>query len=186
MIASGPRRGSGNAARPNRKRANPPRRRLLVNLGKQWLILFLTRCDITAILILKRLGFSQPPDDLCGRLGRRTGFFGGLCLDLFSAGPLGLNTLTLTLVALLVSFLPQWFNLNQVTLTVIATAGGTLIFYYTQALMLQMVGISVSTVALQYAGRVALLHGIIAFPLLLPLRWIEWVTNPRPVQLPDL
>lgn len=114
------------------------------------------------------------------------GFFGGLILDIFSAGPLGLNALVLTLVALLVSFLPQWFNLNQVTIAIMATAGGTFLFYYSQAFLLQLVGISVSSAALQYAGRVALLHGILAFPLLLPLRWLEWITNPQPVQLPDL
>lgn len=114
------------------------------------------------------------------------GFFGGLMLDIFSAGPFGLNAMALTLVALLVTFLPQWFNLNQVTLTILATTGGTLLFYYSQTVLLQLVGISVSPAALQYAGRIALLHGIISFPLLLPLRWLEWFTNPQPVQLPDL
>ncbi|MDR1803938.1 MAG: rod shape-determining protein MreD [Treponema sp.] len=59
--------------------------------------------------------------------GQFTGFFSGLLLDFFSASPLGLNSLTRTIVGAVTGLLKDTFILDHFFLPMILCAGATIL-----------------------------------------------------------
>ena len=98
------------------------------------------------------------------------GFVAGLCLDLFSVGPLGVNALTYMLAILVVSLIGSALPRNRYLLPVFLAALATPIFFILYFLVMRLYGYQTSSTFLSILLPVSFLHA----GLVIPIYWVTY------------
>jgi rod shape-determining protein MreD len=102
-------------------------------------------------------------------------FVAGLCIDLFSAAPVGISSLALMLAVLLVTTLQQSIAINRFFIPMLLGGIGMLTFSLTTVLLLRLSGYPIVWSTLRPLLVSAVLHAF----LILPFYWVINGINER-------
>ncbi len=110
-------------------------------------------------------------------------FIAGISLDLFSAGPLGLTSLSLMAAILIVIWIGRVLPPNRLLLPVLLSGLATIIWQLLYLLLLQLFGHAISSQAFTSMPRLALLHSGLILPVFWLMLTIDKLVRPRQVQM---
>lgn len=97
-------------------------------------------------------------------------FVGGLCLDIFSAGPLGANAMALMVAVFVTAFAQENLPKNRFVLPIVLGGAGSLLFLMVYAVIVRIAGQPVPLGATAVFFPLALLQGF----FILPIYWAEY------------
>ncbi|MCP4424070.1 MAG: rod shape-determining protein MreD [Chloroflexi bacterium] len=110
-------------------------------------------------------------------------FIGGLCLDLFSVGPLGATALAFMAAILAVAWIENAMPSSRFFLPILMAALATLIYFFVYLLLLRLLGYPLNLQAATEWLPVALLHGVLVLPIYWLMHLLERLIRPRPVNI---
>ncbi len=110
-------------------------------------------------------------------------FIGGLCLDLFSVGPLGVTALAYMLAILAVIWIENAMPANRFFLPIIMAALATLIYLFIYLFLLQLLGHQISMQVVTGISSTVILHGALILPIFWLMYYLDQTFRPRPVKL---
>jgi len=110
-------------------------------------------------------------------------FTAGICLDLFSAGPMGATALAYMLAVVAVIGLSRALPPNRSFIPAILTVLATLLSLLLYLVMLWLIGYRFDLAAHSDILPTALLHGALILPLFWLMRAAQRRIQPRPVEL---
>ena len=107
-------------------------------------------------------------------------FIGGLCLDLFSVGPLGASAVALIIAVVATSFIQSAFPTSRLIIPVLAGGLGTIVYFGVYSILVGLVGFTVGSGAVQQLTQLAILNSL----LIVPVYWFIYVLYRRLVPRP--
>lgn len=110
-------------------------------------------------------------------------FIGGLCLDLFSVGPMGATALAYMLAILAVTWIENAMPTNRFFIPIIMAVLATVIYLFIYLLLLRLLGHSINLQALAELSPTAILHGALILPIYWLMVFLDRTFHPRPVEL---
>lgn len=102
-----------------------------------------------------------------GGEGAVWGFVAGICLDVFSVGPMGVNALTYMLTIVMVSLIGSALPSNRYLVPIVLAALATPILFILNLSAMRLFGYQMSTAYLSTLLPVTVVHGL----LILPIYW---------------
>lgn len=109
-------------------------------------------------------------------------FIGGLCLDLFSIGPMGATALAFMLAILAVTWIENAMPTNRFFLPILMAALATVIYLFIYLLLLRLLGHQTNIQAVTELAPVVLLHGVLVLPIYWLMHALDRAFRPRPVK----
>ena len=106
---------------------------------------------------------------------------GGLCLDLFSVGPLGANSLALIAVAGLAFGVRQVLPRGQYLVPAMLGMVGAVVYLIIHALLAQLNGFSINWDLFQVTASYMVLHALLMIPIYRLLAWAAGALFPDPI-----
>jgi len=110
-------------------------------------------------------------------------FIAGLCLDLFSITPLGSTSIAFMAALLAVSWIPRVLPGNSFSMPMVLAALATLVYLFTQTLLLSLTGYGLDWASLAVRLPTILLHAILVLPIYWFTSFIDRTTRTRRVEL---
>ncbi len=108
-------------------------------------------------------------------------FWAGICLDLFTSGPMGITSLAYMAAILSVTWISRVLPPNRILLPVVLSILATLISLFIYFLFLGVLTYSLNTQVIVRLLPVALLHAGLILPTYWLMNAIERVVRPRQV-----
>ncbi len=110
-------------------------------------------------------------------------FIGGICLDLFSVGPVGATALAFMFSIVAVIWIENAMPANRFFIPIIMAALATLIYLFVYFLLLRLLNYPSNWQLLTDLLPTALLHGALVLPVYWIMSFLEQRFRPRPVKI---
>ncbi len=110
-------------------------------------------------------------------------FIGGICLDLFSVGPLGATALAFMLAILAVTWVENAMPTSRFFLPMIMAALATLIYLFVYFFLLRLLGQQFNMQTAVALSPLAILHGALVLPIYWLMYYLDRGFRPRRIEL---